>query len=267
MAMSTFSQGSGAREPSKSTRSSSEPFFRRCCGRGCIRRANLLRLEKLAVTLLVGYALCDLLVFDLNATNRAAASAESTATPGSWSQQKPQRAGGCAFVRGVAVPSAAGPTRHWRQTHTVEDCCVACSDMESVHFYFDPVQAQCWCQPRTAPSSDPPASAPVAAPAAAPAGGGGARRTLGPRREASSGIISGEPSCCRALADARETNGTHYEDEFARNYDIGDLNDDGMMSEQVKAGEGFQSLRLDFSFISCTFVGLDSFSVATMMAL
>ena len=211
--------------PSKSSArssSSSEPVFRRCCGRGCIKRANLLRLEKLAVTLLVGYALCDLLVFDLNGTTRLNAGAETTATPpGSPSRataaaaQKPHN---CAFVRGAAVPPAGGPMSHRLHTANVEDCCVACSDLESVHFYFDADKRQCWCQGRE-PS----------------AGVSGARRMIGAREAGAntgSGIVSGEPSCCRALADARQANGTQYEDEFARNYDIGDLNDDGMMSVQ-----------------------------------
>ena len=60
------------------------------------------------------------------------------------------------------------------------------------------------------------------------AGDAPARRALSP----GSGVVSGAPSCCRGLADSRAQNDTAYEDTYAKNYDIGDLNDDGMMSER-----------------------------------
>jgi hypothetical protein len=206
-----FGQGSEQEPHSKSARSDRRPpapIFRRCCVRTCIKRSSLLRLEKLAVMLLVGYALCDLLVFDLNASTRASNRAPQSATTraGSLSPTAPV---GCAFVRGVAVPPGGGPASHGLQTANVEDCCVACSHTESAQFYFDSEKQQCWCQV---------AATPV---------GSGVRRSLG-----SAAIVSGQASCCRAIADAQATNGTHYADEFARNYDIGDLNNDGMMSEQ-----------------------------------
>ncbi len=159
------------------------------------------------VTLLVGYALFDLLIFDLSRRGGENSAADGGGIPSH----------GCAFVRGVPVPVAGGPSIHRLKTQTVEDCCVECaSSPQSAHFYFDHSKGQCWCR----------GSEQEASVSEQDEGGKG-----GSRRGLAANILSGDPSCCRALADARVANSSYYEDSFARTMDIGDLNDDGLMSE------------------------------------
>ena len=195
----------GPESPSKGVRS--EPTLIVRVAKRCLKRTTLLRMEKLVVALLVGYALFDLLIFDLNRSGTLPSGAgEGDVAPH-----------GCAFVRGVPVPVAGGPGIHRLKTQTVEDCCVVCANSpQSAHFFFDQTKGQCWCRD----SDQGVMLSDEGVDGAASSDRGGAAN-----------ILSGEPSCCRALADARAANSTHYEDSFARTMDIGDLNDDGLMSE------------------------------------
>jgi hypothetical protein len=201
-----YASSFGGHQPVSPSKAGREPLLGRCSGR-FVKRSNLLRLEKLGVSLLVAYALFDLLISDLNR--------EVPALPAVSPSNRPH---GCAFVSGVPVPAAGGPNIHRLKTRTVEDCCVACANSpQSGHFYFDKTKHQCWCRGVEHEQ----------AVAKGEAEGDSRERGLA----AGANVLSGEPSCCRALADARVANSTYYEDSFARNYDIGDLNDDGMMSE------------------------------------
>lgn len=190
--------------PSKGSRGSTPLLWR--ITKRFAKRSTWHRVEKLVVTMLVAYALFDLLIFDLNRQSAA----QSIAHEG---EHMPH---GCAFVHGVPVPAAGGPGIHRLKTQTVEDCCVSCANsLQSAHFYFDQTKGQCWCR----------GSEQNADLSGVQAGADGSYRGL------DANILSGEPACCLALADARVANRSHYEDSFERTMDIGDLNNDGLMSE------------------------------------
>ena len=197
----------GPESPSKGPRS--EPLLG-CITKRFVKRSTLLRVEKVVVTLLVGYALFDLLISDISRGQKTMPS--SSADGGGVASH------GCAFVRGVPVPATQAGIIHRLKTQTVEDCCVECANSPPpAHFYFDQTTSQCWCR-----GSEQELLV---------VGDGETDGTDDSHRGQAANFLSGEPSCCRALADARVANRTHYEDSFARTMDIGDLNDDGLMSE------------------------------------
>jgi len=199
--------GGGLLEPA-SPQSSGRPQHRRCCGLA-LRRSSLLRVEKVVVAMLVAYALCDLLLLDMNGNGTAVLSPSGGAAAAA--APEPQ---GCAFVNGAPLPAPAAAQHPRLRTASPVDCCVACVEPpddapgpDPRRFYYDPSTSSCWCLGSRR---------------------GSQRRALSP----GSGVVSGAPSCCRGLADSRAQNDTAYEDTYAKNYDIGDLNDDGMMSER-----------------------------------
>ena len=215
--------GGGLLEPASPPKSSGRPQHRRCCGLA-LRRSSLLRVEKVVVALLVAYALCDLLLLDMNGNGNAVL---SPSVSGAKAAPAPEPQG-CAFVNGATLPAPAA-AQHPRRTASPVDCCVACVEPpddapgpDPRRFYYDPSTSSCWCLGSRRGSQRR-----VLSPGSG-AGDAPARRALSP----GSGVVSGAPSCCRGLADSRAQNDTAYEDTYAKNYDIGDLNDDGMMSER-----------------------------------